>query len=191
MRTRKLLGLLFVLATALAGCENRLQVRSGTDVQLLRPEQLTEKRLALVRDQARADMNCKDVDEVTTLPKDADQSGVDFADLFLAQGCGQKIEYAQVSCDQVEFVPISQDSPAHKSLRAAHGTAACDSAGRAIVYIRLSENGARDLECPRTDVIPQHPRHSQPHIVEGCGKRAYYAPGIVAKPTHVTPIGPP
>jgi hypothetical protein len=179
---------LFAGALVLSGCQDTTRVTYAGETRDTPTHLFLANRLDFVRDQARADLSCPALSDVSTLPKDADQKSIDFADLFLAQGCEKRILYAQVACDSVQFVPISQDSPMHKQLRAPHGTAACDSAGRALVYIRLSENGARDLECPRPEVIPQEPRHSQPHTVEGCGKRAYYAPGMDAKPVHVVPL---
>jgi hypothetical protein len=175
--------------SALLACDVAARVRIAGATREIPAEQFPARRLELVREQARADLHCAEGVDVGTLPANASQDSPDFADLFSASGCGRRVLYAQVMCEDFSFVPISQEPSDPRALAEPPLGKVCESLRRARRYVDLDVAGARDLGCPRADVVPENPRLHRTRVVEGCGKRAFYADGVEGGPVRVVPTG--
>ncbi len=112
------------------------------------------------------------------------------SEIFRARGCGRQILYVRllkihqktytygfsngvVYHETLDWVPLAALSP--------DSGLAPDSpiASTLAALVRLNMEAAKDLECPRTDVVPELAsvgRGGTMPIAEGCGRRAMYLP---------------
>jgi hypothetical protein len=158
----------------LAGCvvapESYL-VHVGGHPHLVSYEQLDELRARAAHDHAAEALACP---TVTTTA---------IANFFLATGCDRRVLYLATKCRHADmqaelvFEPVSGEP-----LEAT----ACVGAGfesELHEVTALNEQGARDLDCPRADVIASFayagPKASPIPVAEGCGRRATYLPGSI------------
>jgi hypothetical protein len=139
-------------------------------------------QLQAVHDQAVADSGCSDV-EVT--------SGRDGA--FVASACAasRRTVYVVALCHKGfttvvrRYVPVSE--PADP---ARYTSAIAKCTGAAIVddaewRTAINEHGAKDLGCPRDEVLPSSVgagKFTEIAVAEGCGKRASYLPARPGEP---------
>jgi hypothetical protein len=91
----------------------------------------------------------------------------------------ETVEGADVLGYVERFVPVSQ--PVLDLGRYGADTlSGADVVAAASFLVRINEQGARDLRCPRDQVLPflEHAGYRAPKIpvAEGCGKRATYLP---------------
>jgi hypothetical protein len=122
-----------------------------------------------------------------------DGSGVACAEVWTAQGCGRQTSYVVFTEDSTPIAGVPGDpvlakvegivrmsnerANALREMATAYGrlglgpVAACFPAWIE-AYFDLQAHGARDLDCPRAEVVPL--RFSRGAMAEGCGKRASY-----------------
>jgi hypothetical protein len=106
------------------------------------------------------------------------------SDVLRVTGCGKQALYLRrikydygregESSGRLEFIDLAATAPASASL---------DGVGTAAALVALSARAAKDLACPRGDVVPEMRslgRSVYVPVAEGCGRRVTYVPGVLA-----------
>jgi hypothetical protein len=204
-----LLATTALLATSCTPLPPVWSVRVGGVSKQMSKEEYDRVRLQALKDQAGEDLDCKNGIAV----KESTLEGAVGEHLFSVDGCGHRAIYAEVQCmarwdDSIQgfnpvytqrFVPVSLAITDEQR----YGGDVGDCSGKRVVesvsYLAaLNEQGARDLKCPRDQVLPgivytssgiHGSRGHTASFAEGCGQRATYLPGSELRLSSVVKIG--